>query len=350
MHPGEPLPTTGARHGLPQVVVALFLTALPGCRLTSLPLWGPVEPPSADVYPVEKVRDLVYYDGPDRDPFRHCLDLYLPRGKKNYPVVVLVHGGAWMLGDNRCCGLYSTVGEFLASRGVAAVLPNYRLSPGVKHPEHVKDLARAVAWTRAHIADYGGSPAKLFLAGHSAGGHLVSLLATDETYLQAEGVRTADIRGVIALSGVYRIPDGNMQFTFGGDTPLAFRLNEVAPVRGDNGPSWASLAGWPGVPMSLNVFGPAFGDDPLVRQRASPLCHVRPGLPPFLIFSAGQELPTLAQMAEEFYQALLSQGCEARLVRVPDRNHNTIIFRAIEADDPVARAMLDFIRRHSPKP
>jgi hypothetical protein len=55
-------------------------------------------------------------------------------------------------------------------------------------------------------------------------------------------------------------------------------------------------------------------------------------------------------MAEEFHQAFLSQGCEARLVRVANRNHNTIIFRAIEADDPVARAMLDFIRRHSPEP
>jgi acetyl esterase/lipase len=294
MQHGAQMPMTRLRNWLSPLVIALFFMSLSSCRLTSLPLWGPVEPPSADAYQVEKVPDLVYYDGPERNSFCHSLDLYLPKGKKDYPVVVLVHGGAWMLGDNRCCGLYSTVGEFLASRGVGAVLPNYRLSPWVKHPEHVKDLARVVAWTRAHIAGYGASPAKLFLAGHSAGGHLVSLLATDETYLKAEGMQTADIRGVITLSGVYRIPDGNMQFTFGGDTPLAFRFNEVAPVRGDTGPKWASLAMLPGIPMSLNVFGPAFGNDSLVRESASPLSHVRPGLPPFLIFSAEQELPTLA--------------------------------------------------------
>src|SRR5262245_48410044 len=170
----------------------------PGCRVTDVPLWRPGEPP-ADVCPVEVVREVAYGDAR-----RHRLDLFLPKGKTDYPVVVLVHGGAWMLGDNRCCGLYSSVGEFLAGQGVGAVLINYRLSPGVKHPEHVRDVARAVAWTREHIAGYGGRPDQLFLLGHSAGGHLVSLLATDEKYLKAEGLDPAHTRGVIAISGVYR--------------------------------------------------------------------------------------------------------------------------------------------------
>src|SRR5207237_6481418 len=162
------------------------------------------------------------------DSFRNRLDLYLPKGKKDFPVVFLVHGGAWMLGDNRCCGLYSSVGEFLASQGIGVVLPNYRLSPAVKHPEHVKDVARAFAWARAHIADHGGRPDRLFVAGHSAGGHLVALLATDETYLRAEGLQAADVRGVVAFSGVYRIPPGKMSATLGGATPLAFRFDEMA--------------------------------------------------------------------------------------------------------------------------
>src|SRR5262249_46346472 len=153
----------------------------------------------------DRIRDLAYYDGPDADPYRHRLDLFLPKGRKGFPVVVLVHGGAWIVGDNRCCGLYSSVGEFLASQGIGAVLPNYRLSPQVKHPEHIHDVARAFGWTRNHISEYGGCPDKLFLAGHSAGGHLVALLATDEKYLKAQGLRTADIKGVIAVSGVYRI-------------------------------------------------------------------------------------------------------------------------------------------------
>src|SRR5207302_11378690 len=146
-----------------------------GCHASSLPLWAPAEPPAADAFAVRQVRDISYYQGARGDEFRHRLDLYLPKGKKDYPVAVLIHGGAWVMGDNRCCGLYSAVGEFLASRGVGVALPNYRLSPGVKHPEHVKDVARAFAWARTHIADLGGCPSQVFLAGHSAGGHLAAL-------------------------------------------------------------------------------------------------------------------------------------------------------------------------------
>src|SRR2546426_2940784 len=176
----------------------LLLAATAPAQIPDLRLWGPAKPPAADALAVEQVRDVAYVKGPQADFFRHRLDLYLPKDKKQFPVVVLVHGGAWVIGDNRCCGLYSTVGEFLASRGIGVVMPNYRLSPWVKHPEHVKDVARAFAWTRANIAKHGGNPEQVFLAGHSAGGHLAALLAADETYLKAEGLKTADVRGVIA--------------------------------------------------------------------------------------------------------------------------------------------------------
>ena len=156
--------------------------------------------------------------------------MFLPENKKDYPVVVLVHGGGWFIGDNRSAGLYSSVGQFLASQGVGVVLPNYRLWPAVKHPEHAKDVARAVAWTRAHIGKYGGDAQRLFLMGHSAGAHLVALLATDESYLQAEHMKTTDIKGIVAVSGVYRIPrdDGlcpgrlrSPSLAFGASGPLA---------------------------------------------------------------------------------------------------------------------------------
>jgi acetyl esterase/lipase len=323
------------------LLVVLSWTA--GCQVTSLPLWRPVEPSSADACEVELVRDVPYARRCKGDGFRHHLDLFLPRGKKDYPAVVLVHGGAWLVGDNRCCGLYSSVGQFLASQGTGAVLPNYRLSPDVRHPEHVKDVARAVAWVHSHIGEYGGCPDKLFLAGHSAGGHLVSLLATDETYLKAEGLRSADVRGVITVSGVYRIPPGRLSFTLGGEGPQAFRFDEIAPLRGT---SCRPGAG-PGIPLSLDVFRPAFGNDPQTREDASPLSHVRPGLPPFLIVCAEKDLPGLTGMAEEFHQALRSHGCEATLLRVQERNHNSILFRAIESEDPVAQALVSFIRRHA---
>src|SRR5207253_2153822 len=107
-----------------------------------------------------------------KDP-RQVLDVFQPEGATGCPVVLFVHGGAWIFGDKDLFGMYRGVGQYLARHGVTAVLMNYRLSPVVQHPEHIKDVARAFAWTRRHIKDYGGNPDAIFLAGHSAGAHLV---------------------------------------------------------------------------------------------------------------------------------------------------------------------------------
>jgi acetyl esterase/lipase len=329
-----------------RLAVALVLLAVAACRVTDLRLWRRVEQ-TPGACEVERIRNVAYWAGPRADRVRHRLDLFLPRGKTHYPVVILVHGGAWLFGDNRCCGLYSTVGEYLAGQGIGAVLPNYRLSPFVKHPEHIKDLARAFAWAKGHIAAYGGSPDQLFLVGHSSGGHLVALLATDEKYLKAEGCRTADIKGVVGIGGVYRIPAGKTDLRLGGRTPLAVRLEAVTPLRGGGARAEGNAPGRWGLPIRVNVFGLPFGDDPQVRRDASPVHHVRPGLPPFLLLTAQKDLPLLPAMAEEMHQALLEHGCESRLVMVENRNHNSIVFKAIESSDPVARAIVDFVRQHA---
>src|SRR5262245_6293776 len=242
------------------LLASLAACALAGCRVTDLPLWGPARTPAADSAVVETLRGVAYYQGTDADDVRHRLDLFLPKGARDFPVVVLVHGGAWSMGDNRCCGLYSSVGEFLASQGIGAVLPNYRLAPGVQHPGQIKDVARAFAWTRNHIAEYGGCPNKLFLAGHSAGGHLAALLATDERYLRSEGLATSDIKGVMPISGVYRIPPGKLEALWGGVSGAAFRFDEISPLR-EPGSQNALGAAMQGLPLKLNVFGPAFGND-----------------------------------------------------------------------------------------
>jgi arylformamidase len=221
------------------------------------------------------------------------------------------------------------------------VLPNYRLSPAVKHPSHVQDVARATAWTRSNIAKYGGNPERLFLLGHSAGGHLVALLAADESYLKAEGLKSADIQGVITASGVYRIPAVSPVMTLGGSGPHAVRLDQLLPVRGDG-----TLPNLPvGIPAPLDVYSMVFGDDPKERAGASPLTHVRRGMPPFLILTAEHDLPTLPDMANEFHQALRREGCAARLQKIDKRNHSSVLLSAITPDDPAARAIVDFVKQ-----
>ncbi|MDB5388381.1 MAG: nlhH 1 [Planctomycetaceae bacterium] len=306
-------------------------------QVTSIPLWKP-EVSSAEIV---EVRGEPYKTGPGTDPFRHRLDMFLPKNKKNFPMVVLVHGGGWDTGDNRCAGLYSSVGQFLASQGIGVVLPNYRLSPNVKHPEHIKDVACAVAWTRSQAGKYGGDVQRLYLLGHSAGGHLVALLAADESYLKAEGMSSADIKGVIAFSGVYRISEGVMYGSLAGSGPQALRIEQMLPLRGEYKPFW----NWhpPGVHVAPDIFGPAFGESSKQRADASPITHVRRDMPPFLILSPEYEMPTLGPLADEFHAALRDKGCDARLLRVPKRNHNSLMFSAITTQDPAARAILEFV-------
>src|SRR5207244_9484668 len=120
----------------------------------------------------------------------------------SFTVLVFAPGGAWSLGDK---ARHSYLGCFLVKHGIGSVLVNYRLAPQVSHLAQACDLARAFAWTHKQIGEYGGDRDRMFLCGHSAGGHLASLLATEESFLAAENLGFEQIRGVVAVSGVYKI-------------------------------------------------------------------------------------------------------------------------------------------------
>lgn len=260
----------------------------------------------AKLFEVEVVADVAYYKGDDAHPRKHKLDLYLPKGHKNFPVLFFVHGGAWRSGDKNFFGAYSSLGKFYARRGIGTVVTNYRLSPSVVHPEHIKDVARAFAWTYKNIARYGGRPDRIFPCGHSAGGHLVALLATDPSYLKAEGVKADAIRGVIPISGVYRIPGRFLESVFGKDAER--------------------------------------------RKKAGPIEHVRPGLPPFLILYADGDLSACGKVpSEAFCKALVAKGCKAETREIKKSSHIKIIMSAAGADNPVSDAIIGFITAQTKK-
>jgi len=291
-------------------------------------------PPSEQVlkapaFEVRVVRDVTYRDlCPAEDAHRNKnkLDLYVPKGKKDFPVLFFVHGGAWTIGDKEHFGIYSALGMYWARHGVGVVLPNYRLSPDVRHPEHVKDVARAFAWTHKNIQQYGGSPAQIFVSGHSAGGHLAALLATDETYLKAEGLTLAAIRGAIPISGIYHIPESL------AEAGVALHVTEKDVN------SWR-------IKSKLNILNAVFGADAEARRAASPLTHVHGGLPPFLIIYADRDLLTLPEMACEFAAALKNNHCQAESLEVKHRSHMTVLLKASRDDDPVSQAMRAFFDR-----
>ncbi len=252
-------------------------------------------------YEVRVVRDVAYYEGEGADPVRHKLDLYLPRGATDFPVLFFVHGGAWRSGKK---DLYGPLGRVFARNGVGVAVINYRLSPKVKHPAHIEDVARAFGWVHRNIARHGGRPDRIFACGHSAGGHLVALLATDPRHLRAEKLAVKDIRGVIPMSGVYTILPGR-------------------------------------------IFEPAFGKDAEVCRLASPLEHVKGDHPPALIVYADKDYLLLDAMAEQFCRKLKGCACEARTLKVENRDHISIIVRTCDENDLTMQAILRFIARHS---
>jgi acetyl esterase/lipase len=95
----------------------------------------------------------------------HRLDLYLPKDRGTAPLVVFVHGGAFMYGDRRES---KSVGEALAHEGIATAVVSYRLFPKTNALGSTADVAQAVAWLVKHGTEYGLTGSAIFLAGHSA--------------------------------------------------------------------------------------------------------------------------------------------------------------------------------------
>ena len=247
---------------------------------------------------VEVAKDITYRDGPAEDAAKHRLDVYVPRGKKGFPVILFAHGGAWKSGDR---SQYPPIGNRFAKEGIGFVVPSYRLAPKHPHPAQIEDVAAALAWTVEHIAEHGGDPKRIYLAGHSAGGHLVALLALDPRWLAAHQLTSKSIRGVMALSGVY-------------DLSVTDAAESV------------------------------FSADPAKRREASPQTFARPPAPPFLVSYCQWDYMLLPAQAIGFHGALRKAGIDAELVYVPGENHLSEMINVSKTKDPTARAMLRFVK------
>ena len=139
--------------------------------------------------------NLSYRQGTD-DAYtveRCVFDIYLP-GTTDFATVVWFHGGGLTSGNK-------FIPEGLKNQGIAVVAVNYRLYPKVKSPTYIDDAAAAVAWVFKNIASYGGNPNLIFVAGHSAGGYLTSMLGLDKSYLNSYDIDSDAIAGLIPYSG-----------------------------------------------------------------------------------------------------------------------------------------------------
>jgi len=252
-------------------------------------------PSAATPANVDVHEDISYIDGDSSN--KHKLDLYIPRGQKNFPVLMFLHGGGWVTGDRT---MYHALGNRLARAGIGVVIPSYRLMPMNPHPAQVEDAAAAFAWTRTNISDYGGDPQRVYAGGHSSGGQMAALLALDEQYLKPYGLDASAIRGVVSMSGVYDV---------------------------DRLPTYI-------------VTG--------IRREASPLHHIHRGAPPFLVSYCQWDYIGLPKQAREFAASLRKTLVATELIFIPKDTHITEMINFTRDDSPLLTAVLNFISRAAP--
>ena len=245
---------------------------------------------------IRRARNIDYWgDG----NYRHKLDVLTRRGVPpvNAPVLVYIHGGAWMIGDKREQGI--PMMHELVQRGWVCVAINYRLSPRATWPAHIVDCKRAVAWVRQHIAEYGGDPEFIAVSGGSAGGHLAALLALtphDAQWQPGFEELDASVDACLPFYGVYDTT---------GDPERSGRY----------GNGTLDL-------LERRVMKTSAADNPGLFEEASPDRRTTVGAPPMMVFHGVNDTLVPVAVARHFVAQLrLHSQAPVAAVELPRAQH-----------------------------
>ena len=258
---------------------------------------------------VEIVRDIEYGPG----GHRNRLDVHRPAAgprSPRSPVVLQVHGGAWMIGRKDQQG--RPLMAHLASRGIPSVAINYRLAPRHRFPAQLIDVKRSIAWIRTNPEIHGGDPDRIVVTGGSAGGHLamIAALTADRPDLQP-GFEDVDT-SVVGCVPFYGPPD----------------LRDRDRLRG----RLASME-----PMLKRLVMPGAPDrDPDLWELGSPITLVRPDSPPFLVIHGALDVLVYREEVRRFV-AELEAVSEAPVLyaELPGAQHVFDLFRSYRCDAAV---------------
>ena len=249
------------------------------------------------------IRDIIYRKDLKDTKGWNKLDLYLPK-TKGFATLIWIHGGGLHSGDKT---KIAEVAKRFVAEGYGVASVNYRLYPKAKYPTQIQDVAKAFAWVHSNIADKDGNPNQIFIAGGSAGGHLTALLGTDDSFLKEHGLKKSTIRGSIPISG----------------------LMDVSRV---------------GRERRKGIWG----DDPKIHRAASPLYHASKDAPPILLLHAEHDTADRRKQNQEMYDALKKAGHpNVTIHELKNRTHNDIRPNLVGRNDPGARLILAFLKKHS---
>jgi len=252
---------------------------------------------------------------------RNSLDLYLPaEGAENAPVLLQVHGGAWILGQKEEQGI--PLMQHLAAKGWVCVAINYRLSPRDPWPAQAIDVKKAIHWIRGNIAAYGGDPDYIAITGGSAGGHLTALTAvTPNTPEWQPGFEDADTSVQLAIPhyGVYDLAGST-------GTKAATKLRDLF------------LADW--------VMKTTWREHPEVFEDASPILRITADAPDFFVIHGAHDTLVPVDQARQFV-ARLRESSKRSVVyaELPGAQHAFDVFPSIRSAH-IVRAIDRYLHWH----
>ena len=231
------------------------------------------------------------------DPLQ-AINIY-PAVRPQAALHVFVHGGGWrMLTKDDSDFVVDGLGD---DATVAAI--SYRLLPAVALAEVVADVRVALAWMWRHAADYAADPARLFLSGHSAGGHLAAMVLAPG-WQQAHGMPEDAVKGALLLSGNY----------------------DLEPLRLSYRNAWLHLDD-----ASMQVLGP--------------IHHVPRNGPPIIVGWGEKESRQYKNQGQDFVAAWRTAGGRAEPLEIPGYNHLEVPLDLGDANTPLAQAARAMMRR-----
>lgn len=250
---------------------------------------------------VAVTRDIAYGPHP-----RQVLDCFVPTGAADAPVVLFVHGGAYVRGSKRDTDeVFDNVLYWFARQGFVGINVEYRLAPEARWPGAAADLDLAIGWARENAARHGGDPASLFVVGHSAGGTHVATHAYDP----AAGFLGCGVKGIVLIS---------------------------ARLRADVLPENPNAGG-------VRAY---FGDDAALYDIRSPLSHAAESALPVMIAIAEFENPLLDLYGLELAQRIASvRRRSPRFLRLSGHNHTSIMAHFNTVEETLGREIVEFTRR-----
>jgi len=228
--------------------------------------------------------DIPYGDSP-----RERLDLFLA-ADPDAPTVAFIHGGYWqLLGSDK--ENYCFLAEGLPPNGINLAMIEYTLAPEARMDRIVAEVRHAISWLAGHLGDYGADPERLYVSGHSAGGHLTAM-----------AMPLHQVRGGLAISGLY----------------------DLEPIR-------------------LNYLNEKLGLDVAEAERNSPLLHLPPMAGELIVAYGARELPELQRQSVDYAQAWVEQGLPGHLLPIDGADHFTVLEQLASPEGALFQALLRLV-------